>query len=642
MGTFTNEFELARNFGFDITMAGGNMGMPGAAHQDYLARCRYLYKEFLSNMNVLIQDEKDVKKTLQALYKEKIKNMMYSLYRSEDAADGRDPFAKKQELALTPSSPMWESRGNTPWALETIVDEEEEATIRPQTAPARNCVNTHDRQTIDSNQVRPKTAGVDKTHIDDDEVSENCLTDTSETKEIVGVLDTKSERTSSRKITVSKHSFAKVSVKNTNIKLRNRDGSFIVKPMNDYFVKDKMDSVAFDPSDAYKNYDPINEKLALVRQVTSFKTPTIASDMKINNRVPIQKSLRGQDAKRVTVAEIYQNARDRRTRRFKLVVKQPSKLDKPSEDSHKTLQSNLLSVSSRPFSRRDSKAAASLDELRGRSRMTITRNSVHEIIPEVSSPDDSTDINNNEKVNLIKGNIDSKVRHNSGQGNIVPNNGCSKRPESRGVVFATTDSDLSPNHHDNEHLSPDSTEHNENSEGRQRSNSIFKFNRARRLSELPQNMLDYNANGEEGRRGSLLDNESPHLRRRTSLLDNESPYLGRRASQIENESPYMGRRVSCDRRMSIVSVASAGAFLVKLQNAVRKNSDASDAMLSFRPPTKVETMTDTRKIIKQQMQKDEQSDERMAIWKRRMVNAGASANRALLGSRKRGGRLRLI
>ena len=584
--------DLARNFGFDITMSGGNMGMPAAAHKDYMMRCNFLYKEFLSKMNLLIKEEQDVKKTLQELYKEKIKNLRFSMYRSED---GHDPFARKQEpTPVSPISPMWESRGTTPWGLDPIADEEENP-VRPQTAPAKPFMGMRpDEEVFD---VRPKTAGAEKTDIHDDAMSGKGMSDVTQVSEIVGVLDPKSERTSCRKITVSKHSFAKVSVREANIKIKDREGKFHVKPIKDAFAREQSENVAYDPSQAYKQYDPVNERLALVRQVTNYKAPTIASDMKINNRVPIQKSLRGEDAKRVTVAEIYRNARDRRTRRFKLIIKKSAKENSEEENAQKLENRNLLSVNSIPFSK---------DEMRTHSRQTHTRTSFCENTPaEISQTpppisDLSTSANGGLLRAILKGSVgedndESQMGRDSRQENGGKNG--SSRPASLGVAFARRNSVYSDidSHYDG---------NNDINAGRTRRGSILKLNRTPQLGVTPK-------------------------------ATETSADLG--IGTARDHAARLGKR------LSIVSVASAGSFLVKLKNAINSKSDeGSEAKLSFRPPTKVETMSDSAKIVKQQMRKDRQLDERMAIWKRRMVHAGISTGRGSMGPKKRGGRLRMI
>ena len=643
MGDLTNEdVDLARNFGFDITMSGGNMGMPAAAHQDYLIQCNYLYKEFLSNMSILLKEEKSVKKTLKELYTEKIKNLRFSLYRCQNN-DNHDPFAKKQDmLPLSPSvlesrgNTPWESRGNTPCVprgLDPIIGEDEDDNaVRPQTAPAGPAVGiTNVTNDVMASEARPKTTGALKAHIINDGGTAKDASEISNHPEIVGILDPTSERTSNRKITVSKHSFAKV-IRPTKITIKHRDGRFLVKPMKDNFVQEQGDTVAFDPAMAYKNYDPVNEKFALVRQITSYKTPTIASDMKINNRVPIQKSLRGEDAKRVTVAEIYQNARDRKARHFKIISRKSSK-DIANEDNKDAFHGNLLSVNSRPFSRKDMSTPMNRDEFRSRSRANTrlsfrenTPTDVHPMDP--SSGDDlGNSVNSGKFRSYLKRSktvdtIDSHVGRDSRQENVE--NRTPMKPGLLRVPSVDKKSRAMQDHINTDHSNPLSPSDIENSDVRSRSDSMIRRKKPqKRISEISTatEISEIYRNG----------GEQHHENIRASV----AVPGGRRSSIVSIAVPPGERRPS---------ITSDVSHIMKPRQSGRNKTDSSEteSKLGFRPPPKVKSMTDSSRIVKQQMRKDRMLDERMAVWKRRMVSAGITTGRGLMNPMKRGGKLRLI
>ena len=110
--------------------------------------------------------------------------------------------------------------------------------------------------------------------------------------------------------------FAQLQNGKTLVKLRDKNGEFILKPLNINYEPTEVEAVFFAK-------DPTKEKMALVRQNTSWKSQTVSSDLKVNNRLAIQKSLMGQTSKKTTVAEIFNNARDRRTRHFRIMLKNP-------------------------------------------------------------------------------------------------------------------------------------------------------------------------------------------------------------------------------------------------------------------------------------------------------------------------------
>ena len=629
MGDLSNEEnDLARNFGFDITMSGGNMGMPAAAHQDYLMRCNFLYKEFLSTMSILLKEEDSVKKELKGLYAEKIKNLRFSLYRCQNE-NGHDPFARKQELPMSPS--VWESRGNTPWesrgntpcvprALDPIMDEDEDETaFRPQTAPVGATAGHVDANTEVVQTARPKTTGAEKGKINKEQVASSEISSHSE---IVGILDPTTERTSNRKITVSKHSFAKV-VRPTKITIKHREGNFLVKPMRDNYVEEQTDNVAFDPNKVYKNYDPLNEKRALVRQITSYKTPTIASDMKINNRVPIQKSLRGEDAKRVTVAEIYQNARDRKTRHFKIIARK-SAHDKADEDDKDAARSNLLSVNSRPFSRKAINTLINCKDFINRSRAN-TRLSFRENTPvDTSQIDHSTGEDLGNSVNSGKfrsflkrsktaDTIDSFAGRDSRQENIE-----NQTPVKVGLLRV-------PSVDKQSRAIQDSCDSDIENDMRSRSGSMIRRKRPQKkisdISAATEISEPYRTGGEQTQEN-----------KRASVAGRG----GRRSSIVSMAVPHG------ERRPSIGSEASH--FMKHSQHGMSKTgSSDANSQLGFRAPPKVKSMTDSSRIVKQQMRKDKMLDEKMGVWKRRMVTAGAtSGGSRFMSTSKRGSKLRLI
>lgn len=370
-----NEYELARDYGLDISMPEANFAVASAAQKEYQKQCSFLYRDFTKNMNSHIKQEQKLRLELRNLKKEKILNSQYSLYRT----DGKDLFSTakaKRELLLKNnelSSSFFEDLCFNPWGLDSIIDED---LIPPTTSPDQ--VNEGEFQTepwnkgsletepqydtenfppksevehlqqpslaikLDAKNVNTPVAKVEhllqsqshslsvppkssdplnltqrslpvklpdasKPEIDINEQD----TDTAESA-CDGEVDIQTERTRARSIVIDRNKFIELQRGDVNVKLRNKNGAFLVKP-----VKLSYDPTGVDAVFAAK--DPSKERIALVRQNTNWKSPTVSAELKINNRIAIQKSLVGKAAKKTTVAEIFNSARDRKTRHFRII-----------------------------------------------------------------------------------------------------------------------------------------------------------------------------------------------------------------------------------------------------------------------------------------------------------------------------------
>ncbi|XP_060079269.1 uncharacterized protein LOC132558692 [Ylistrum balloti] len=359
---------LSRNYGLDVEMADSALAASSVASRDYQKQCLHIYREFIKNMNCHLKDEKEVRDELNRLRKEKITNMKYSLYRSagEDVFSSAKEKRQKMMESMAIVSPLIfdDNRMNTPWGLDNIIDED---LLRPQTAPARKVTESEERNDPgDDTEGRPQTvSNTNYRHMDflDDitmeiEMNQRQLgisdapvtptthpvlnpsdmdtlqpTKTTERvrfatpnpgensggkaesdEETDGIVDAKTERTRARRITINAMSFAKLSIGEIMAKLKHKDGKFKIKPINMNYTPNEVDAV-------FIAKDPTKEKMALVRQNTSCKSSTIATDLKVNNRIAIMKSLMGIKVKKKTVSEIFDNGRDRKTRHFRIVLK---------------------------------------------------------------------------------------------------------------------------------------------------------------------------------------------------------------------------------------------------------------------------------------------------------------------------------
>lgn len=310
-----NEYDLARHYGLDISMPEANFAVASAAQKEYQKKCNFLYRDFMKNMSVHIKQEQNIKKELRNLKKEKMLNSHYSLYRT----DGKDLFstAKKNRETLLKqnelSSSFLDDLCFNPWGLDSIIDED---LIRPKTAPAGGAdgeVPTDSQQdtldippnsegghikrpslaaTLDADHVNTQVAKVEhllqsQSHSQalpvpakpPDPASPtlgggmikstqppklvismpNSVTDGSSCD---GEVDIQTERTRARNITIDRDKFLELQKGDVNVKLKNKDGAFIVKPVKVNYDPTGVDAV-------FIAKDPSKERMALVRQKTN-------------------------------------------------------------------------------------------------------------------------------------------------------------------------------------------------------------------------------------------------------------------------------------------------------------------------------------------------------------------------------------
>ncbi|XP_061168960.1 uncharacterized protein LOC133178230 [Saccostrea echinata] len=407
--TEKDSYDLARNYGLDISMPDVNLAVSTAAQKIYAKKCNNLYKEFQKKLSFLIKEEQVVRRDLMKLKKEKAVNSRYSLYRTE----GADLFSKAcqkrktyRENNLATISPLLEDCFDfTPCGIDSVIAEEDETEERPKTAPGDNSQLPVDKivgADVDSvfEDNRPKTAGISlkegkKTSkadvksniikprerknsepdhkdskgnerksleeiklpeqkiaqidrllksasqvrsnpIDNEMTSLPELKSEEESDKEDGEVDVQTERTRARKITIKAEKFLELERGKTTVTLKDKEGEFILKPLNINYEPDEVEAVFFAK-------DPTREKMALVRQKTSWNSQTVASDLKVNNRMAIQKSLMGLSSKKTTVAEIFNNARDRRTRHFRIMLKNPL-LNAENEEAEKDRKKSIIVV----------------------------------------------------------------------------------------------------------------------------------------------------------------------------------------------------------------------------------------------------------------------------------------------------------
>ncbi|XP_061168959.1 uncharacterized protein LOC133178229 [Saccostrea echinata] len=493
-----NEYQLARNYGLDISMPEANFAVASAAQKEYQKQCTFLYRDFMKNMNSYIKQEQKIKTELRSLKKQKLLNSQYSLYRT----DGKDLFsnAKKEREMLLKNNELSNSFFDdicfNPWGLDSILDED---LIRPKTAPAdmnesgllteQDSANFPPNTETDHVQPPSLAATLDSKHVDTHVAKvEHLLESQSHTNPLVppkssdlpspthprlpvkppeapklehvpdeqdtvtgesvcdGEVDIHTERTRARNIVIDRYKFLELQKGEIDVKLRNKNGAFLIRPVKLSYDPTGVDAV-------FTAKDPSKERMALVRKKTNLRTPTASAELKINNRIAIQKSLVGKAAKKTTVAEIFNSARDRKTRHFRIISK-TNKGEENEDEANKDTKIRIRPASS-PVVRipNASEAIRKSSVLKNRKpdnrppiviREAFTERASKETIPIVSR-----EINLNDSCNGAQNKVLSSSR-NSINLNLPMNkrNGDSVRPVARSTSQTSMEShDLSTSGH---------------------------------------------------------------------------------------------------------------------------------------------------------------------------------------------------
>lgn len=337
-------------------------------------------------MNSHLREEKEVRKEFTKLRKEKLLNSQFSLYRS----DGADLFSKATEnrsklmenfVRMSPVA-LDDYHNYTPWGLDMIIDEDliepssgYEGDVRPLTAPVPNTSEPEPEEPEERPQTVLPNALKDTASIFLNAISslqENNInahnsdskpTQTAEQKAIEsahwkslkkavvekpeedlleedlefgidGHVDMKLDQTKARKIMIRANKFEELTRGGVCVKLKEKSGQFVMKPAPILHQVDAIQAY-------FMAKDPNKEQMALVRKKTSYSTSTVSSDMKINNKLPIMKSLLGHKVKKTTVAEIMSEARNRKTRQYKVCLRNYKQMSPEQGDKEQQTQTIL-------------------------------------------------------------------------------------------------------------------------------------------------------------------------------------------------------------------------------------------------------------------------------------------------------------
>ncbi|ESO89236.1 hypothetical protein LOTGIDRAFT_154326 [Lottia gigantea] len=306
------ERELAKDFGFDVTAPSGGVQTSGANNREYKTECRKIYSEFLMNMRDYIFQEEQIKKELTKL-------------RAQTAS----PHKQARDPIISLSSRCSSTRRDSLYSDTGLHDKE---ILRPGR--------------IDLSKKRPKTVigtvrgrDVNLDHVDGQE--DNILPDiitthggstsitTNQTvkhsssatdnrkqtsprdrEDHNAIVESSSDFACSRVIRMNPRAYSKLVCGKANVHVLNRSSGYLLKPVSET----KTDVLM--PKNVGRSNVP--ERLAIVRERTNFKSPTLSNDLKVNNLLAIKKSLVGDTSPRLTVGHVMNSARERRSRLYRI------------------------------------------------------------------------------------------------------------------------------------------------------------------------------------------------------------------------------------------------------------------------------------------------------------------------------------
>ncbi|XP_035826299.1 uncharacterized protein LOC101858948 [Aplysia californica] len=331
-----NEGDLSKDFGLDITVSDGGLVSSAANQRQYQSECTRIYQQFVLNMADYINEEAQLRKTLTLLQSQQKKTPRQTIGRitphipktpdipDEDAFTAaqleefqnilqRENCRSKLSHAsgfaaadvTTPDGPV---RGQTPKSghrrsISSLVNQPPVTHMFPALKERPPSVK--------ATQLKRETKGSTSGEEDKKRATPSSPFAPPEV-EYDGIMESNTELSNNRRIRVNPRAFTRLMTDGqVKVKLLNKHGDFVLTPL--------MSNVAvLTPEETEKQLLDNKEKIALVKQRTTFQSPTLSSDLKISNLVAIQKALKGQTAKRVTVGEVMRSARDRRARLFRV------------------------------------------------------------------------------------------------------------------------------------------------------------------------------------------------------------------------------------------------------------------------------------------------------------------------------------
>nr|KAG5714505.1 hypothetical protein BaRGS_006951 [Batillaria attramentaria] len=339
--------DLSRDYGLDITVSDGGLVTSALNQRQYRAECNKLYQQFMLSMADYLFEEAQLKKRLQTLVQQKKQPRAGSAAPDDSERHSQpdlDVYGAGDEDAFTPQQ-MEEFRrlansraSNRPFSRQAgiVTDLPRPPTTMSIRAPSRAAMG-----------------GADTPHMFPG-MKERPLTSASRHQ------DSRAGSAVSNRQGVIK------------IRVMHKEGQFVMKPVSGrpgvVSVSTGQDKDDGEPHQVMDSKD----KMAVVKLHTSFKSPTLSSDLKVNNLVAIQKSLLGHDTKRMTVNEVMAKSRDRRARLFRVQAASGRLDDWEIPGENRRPPTRATSAGGRSFERGPSRLERGPSRLeRGPSRLAL-------------------------------------------------------------------------------------------------------------------------------------------------------------------------------------------------------------------------------------------------------------------------------
>ncbi|RUS79881.1 hypothetical protein EGW08_012359 [Elysia chlorotica] len=324
--------DLSKDFGLDITVSDGGLVTSAANQRQYQSECNRIYQQFILNMTDYISEEAQLKQTLSSLQSQQKKSPRRpktscmrdpaTARRTPEALD-EDAFSSAQMEEFKNILNRESSRSRMSQASGLRVAGEEADKSRGGTAGRRKSLSSltnlpavnHMFPALRERPPSVKAAQLErpesKAASDVKRKAGPVSISNSTATEYDGIMDANPELSSNRRIRMNPRAFTKLLTGQVTVKLLNKTGDFVLRPVTG-------GTAVLTQEDTDKQQIDSKERVAIVKQRTSFTSPTLSSDLKISNLVAIQKALKGQAAKRVTVGQVMNSARDRRSRIFRV------------------------------------------------------------------------------------------------------------------------------------------------------------------------------------------------------------------------------------------------------------------------------------------------------------------------------------
>ncbi|GFS02542.1 hypothetical protein ElyMa_004609400 [Elysia marginata] len=325
--------DMSKDFGLDITVSDGGLVTSAANQRQYQSECNRIYQQFILNMTDYISEEAQLKQTLSSLQSQQKKSPrrpktsclkeLSTVRRTPEVPD-EDAFsaAQMEEFKNILNRESCRSRISHASGFGVVGDEADKSRggqgvrrksfssltnlpavnhmfpalkERPPSVKAGQLLQRSDSKAASDTKRKPGP----------DSIANSTAT------EYDGIMEQNPELSSNRRIRMNPKAFTKLLTGEVKVKLLNKSGDFVLRPVTG-------GTAVLTQEDAEKQQMDSKERVAIVKQSTSFQSPTLSSDLKISNLVAIQKALKGQAAKRVTVGEVMKSARDRRARIFRV------------------------------------------------------------------------------------------------------------------------------------------------------------------------------------------------------------------------------------------------------------------------------------------------------------------------------------